>query len=119
MQIQAAIFVILLMQTPPADRKTVWSGVYTAEEATRGQGAFVQSCSACHGAQGDYRQMGPAFQGMAFMERWREFNVGSLFNLIRDTMPRDNPGSLDDRTYLEIVARRLPVNGFLARFQQP
>jgi mono/diheme cytochrome c family protein len=112
MQIQAAIFVILLLQAPTTDRKTVWSGVYTAEEATRGQAAFVQSCSACHGAQGDYRQMGPAFQGTPFMERWREFNVGALFNLIHDTMPRDNPGSLDDRAYLDIVARMLQVNGF-------
>ena len=111
MQIQAAIFVILLMQAPSADRKTVWSGIYTPEEATRGQAAFVQSCSACHGAQGDY-QTGPAFQGTPFMERWREFNVGSLFTLIRDTMPRDNPGSLDDRIYLDIVARMLQVNGF-------
>jgi hypothetical protein len=114
MHIQAAIFVILLMQAPSADRKTVWNGVYTAEEATRGQAAFVQSCSACHGAQGDYRQMGPAFQGTPFMERWREFNVGALFNLIRDTMPRDNPGALEDRTYLDIIARMLQVNGFPA-----
>jgi hypothetical protein len=80
MQIQAAIVVILLMQAPSTDRKTVWSGVYTAEEATRGQAAFVMSCSACHGAQGDYRQM--------------------------------SPGALDDRTYLDIVARMLQVNGF-------
>ncbi len=118
MHIQAAIFVILLMQVPAPDHKTVWNGVYTAEEATRGQAAFVQSCSACHGASGDYRQMGPAFQGTAFMERWREFNVGALFNLIRDTMPRDNPGSLDDRVYLDIIARMLQVNGFPAGMEQ-
>ena len=118
MQIQAAILVILLMQAPSTDRKTVWNGVYTAEEATRGQAAFVQSCSGCHGAQGDYRQMGPAFQGTPFMERWREFNVGSIFNLIHDTMPRDNPGGLDDRTYLDIIARMLQVNGFPAGTEQ-
>jgi len=118
MQIQAAILVILLMQAPSTDRKTVWSGVYTAEEAARGQAAFVQSCSGCHGAQGDYRQMGPAFQGTPFMERWREFNVGSIFNLIHDTMPRDNPGGLDDRTYLDIIARMLQVNGFPAGTEQ-
>jgi hypothetical protein len=118
MQIHAAMLVILLMQGPSTDRKTVWNGVYTAEEATRGQAAFVQSCSGCHGAQGDYRQMGPAFQGTPFMERWREFNVGSIFNLIRDTMPRDNPGGLDDRIYLDIIARMLQVNGFPAGSEQ-
>jgi S-disulfanyl-L-cysteine oxidoreductase SoxD len=120
MKKQAAILIILLVvvaaaawaQTAAGDRKTVWSGVYTAEEATRGQAAFVRSCSGCHGAQGDYRQMGAAFQGNAFMERWRESNVGSLFTIIRDTMPRDSPGFLDDRTYLDIVARMLQVNSF-------
>jgi len=118
MQLLAATLIILMMQSPTPDRRTVWSGVYTVDEATRGQAAFVQSCSACHGAQGDYRQMGPAFQGTAFMERWREFNIGSLFNLIRDTMPRDNPGSLNDQTYLDIVARILQVNGFPAGMEQ-
>jgi hypothetical protein len=62
--------------------------------------------------------MGPAFQGTPFMERWREFNVGSIFNLIHDTMPRDNPGGLDDRTYLDIIARMLQVNGFPAGTEQ-
>src|SRR4051812_44507908 len=94
--------------------QTVWSGAYTTDQAMRGQDAFVMSCAGCHGAPGDYRQITPAFQGNAFMERWRELNVGSIFNLIKDTMPRDNPGSLDEQTYLDIVSRFLQVNGFPA-----
>ena len=62
----------------------------------------------------DGSEPGPEFTGTAFMERWREYNLGSLFGLIRDTMPRDTPAQLPDRTYLDIVARILAANSFPA-----
>ncbi len=39
------------------DPKTVWDGVYTAEESERGQVAFEMNCASCHGAE-DGRQPG-------------------------------------------------------------
>jgi S-disulfanyl-L-cysteine oxidoreductase SoxD len=105
-------------QTQNEGRKTVWEGVYTAEQATRGQDEFVRSCSGCHGDPNDYRQVGPGFRGTAFMERWREYNAGALFNIIRDTMPRDRPGALTDGAYLDIVARLFQVNSFPPGMQE-
>ena len=102
-----------LAVTQSEDSKTVWDGVYTTEESERGQMAFEANCAGCHGAE-DGRQPGAGFTGTAFMERWREYNLGSLFGLIRDTMPRDTPARLSDRTYLDIVARILAVNSFPA-----
>ena len=102
-----------LTEPQSEDRKTVWNGVYTAEEADRGQMAFETSCASCHAGE-DGRQPGAGFTGASFMERWREYNLGSLFGLIRDTMPEGAPARLDDRTYLDIVARILAVNSFPA-----
>jgi len=62
--------------------------------------------------------MGPGFKGTGFMERWREYNVGSLFNMIRDTMPRDRPGALSDSEYLDIIARILQFNSFPAGMEE-
>ncbi len=95
------------------DPRTVWDGVYTVEESERGQAAFELSCASCHSGE-DGSEPGPEFTGTAFMERWREYNLGSLFGLIRDTMPRDTPAQLPDRTYLDIVARILAANSFPA-----
>ena len=106
-----------LAQSQSEDRKTVWDGVYTVEEAERGQEAFEGNCAACHAAQ-DGRQPGAGFTGTAFMERWREYNLQNLFGMIRDTMPEDSPASLSDRTYLDIVARILAVNSFPAGDQE-
>ena len=102
-----------LAEAQGEDRKTVWDGVYTAEESERGQVAFEMNCASCHGAE-DGRQPGAGFTGTSFMERWREYNLRSLFGLIRDTMPQDAPARLSDRTYLDIVARILAVNSFPA-----
>jgi hypothetical protein len=44
------------------------------------------------------------------MDRWHEFNVSVLFNLIRTTMPLDNPRALDTGTYLDILAYLLQNN---------
>ena len=98
-------------------RMTVWDGVYTPEEAARGQGVFERNCAACHAGE-DGRSPSAAFTGPAFMERWREYNLRSLFGTIRDTMPRDEPASLSDAEYLDIVARLLEVNAFPAGDQE-
>ena len=102
-----------LAEAQGENRKTVWDGVYTVEEAERGQAAFEVSCASCHGGE-DGRQPGSGFIGTSFMERWREYNLRSLFGLIRDTMPRDTPAGLSERTYLDIVARILAANSFPA-----
>jgi hypothetical protein len=53
---------------------------------------------------------GPPLTGDLFLDRWREFNLSVLFDLIKTTMPMDNPHGLDDRTYLDILAYVLQKN---------
>jgi len=48
----AALVALLLVATLAAEAQnaSIWSGVFTAEQAKRGNDAYQASCSACHGS---------------------------------------------------------------------
>src|SRR5262245_48489949 len=90
-------FATALAQAPA----TVLGGVYTAAQAARGEAAYSISCIECHeGSDAD----GPELKGKAFLDRWREDTLQPLFTFIKTTMPGNNPGSLDERVYADIIA---------------
>lgn len=94
-----------------APRRTIWDGVYTEAQATRGMIAFGQSCAGCHAlaAEGKAPLVGDAF--------WKSFSqktVGDLLEFISTYMPNGAPGSLSQPTYQDIVAQVLKSNGFPA-----
>src|SRR5438309_7860424 len=45
-----------------APAKSVWDGVYTNEQAARGNAAFMKNCSSCHDVNSEFS--GSAFMGM-------------------------------------------------------
>jgi len=101
-----------------AEHKTVWTGVYTDAEATRGQAIFTEFCTPCHGIalEGGASMGGPPLAGDKFLENWREDTVGTLFTKIRTTMPRRGfQGSekvLTDREALDLIAYIFKTNAF-------
>ena len=103
-------FVLALALAPAARAgKTVLEGVYTTRQAVRGETAYQAKCATCHRADLSGFS-GPPLKGNLFMDRWREFNLSVLFDLIKTTMPMDDPHGLDDRTYLDILAYVLQKN---------
>jgi quinoprotein glucose dehydrogenase len=100
-----------------ASHKTVWDGIYTEDQANRGRAAYLENCSPCHGADLEGLN-GVRLSGPEFMERWREFDVGSLFDFISKSMPRqrptspNRPGSLPIPTYTDIITHILRSNHF-------
>jgi mono/diheme cytochrome c family protein len=92
---------------------TVWDGVYTAAQAERGRAAYDRSCSVCHRADLGGGQARPLV-GPKFWESWGEDVLGSLFSVMRERMPESAPGSLDDRTYADILAYILQRNEYPA-----
>lgn len=111
MNLRPSLVVVLLASSlfgQNSGGKTVWDGVYTAAQATRGEATFNDSCRSCHRN---------GFQGPRFIDRWREDTLGSLFNFMRTKMPADSPGSKSEAEYLDIVAYVLSSNSFPAGAQ--
>jgi Cytochrome C oxidase, cbb3-type, subunit III len=87
----------------------VLKGVYTAEQAARGQAAYAESCARCHGANLEGFSA-PPLKGAQFMDRWREFPLKVAYDIVANTMPFGAPASLGEKRYLDIMARILEAN---------
>jgi mono/diheme cytochrome c family protein len=92
--------------------KTVWSGVYTPEQARNGKASYAAACSACHQESLGGDTMSPALVGEDFRASWDSQKLRKLYSRILSTMPVDNPGTLTEKTVLDIVAYLLEANGF-------
>jgi mono/diheme cytochrome c family protein len=95
-------------------QRTIWDGVYTPGQAKRGEAAFVEACSNCHGRTLEGADMTPALTGGAFMSNWDGLTVGDLFDRIRISMPADSPGSLSRQQDADVIAYILQFNQFPA-----
>jgi cytochrome c len=96
---------------PP--KRSVWDGVYLAEQAARGERTYREACGYCHrdNLQGDE---GPALTGRRFTFQWLDRSVGDLLRTIESTMPDDNPGSLTRQSYVDVIAFLLKANAYPA-----
>lgn len=115
------VSVLLLFPTvairAQAQTTTVWSGVYTAEQAARGKAAYEADCTGCHGPYLEgFRSTGSA-KALArdpFMDRWDGAPLDELYEFIRTMMPKANPDKVSDTAKLDILTYILQVNGFPA-----
>lgn len=87
---------------PSEERISTRDGVYTVEQARRGEELLRDECSACH--------MQDRFTGR-FLQAWNGATVGLLYDRIRTTMPEDRPSGLKNREYADIVAYIFELNG--------
>jgi S-disulfanyl-L-cysteine oxidoreductase SoxD len=99
--------------------KSTDSGVFTAEQAKNGERNFQAKCATCHGA--DLHSTEPEAPDLtegAFKFGWQGKTLANRFQVIRGTMPYGNAHSLDDQTYVDIVAYILAFNGIPAGKQK-
>jgi mono/diheme cytochrome c family protein len=96
----------------PAGKTSTASGVFTAAQAKNGELAFQAKCATCHGP--DLHSTDPEAPDLteaAFRFGWQGKTLANRFEQIRSTMPYGNAFSLDDQTYIDIVAYILAFNG--------
>ena len=87
-----AVWLALLTATPnAAQEQSVTSGVYTDEQAARGEAAYNNECSSCHGAGLEGDGFAPALAGTEFLSNWNGTTLGDLFDRIRISMPPGSP----------------------------
>ncbi len=105
---------LLRAQTAAAASRTVWDGVYTEEQAKRGEPIYRKECAACHGDMLTGGESSPPLTGGAFLANWNGLTMGDLFDRIRKTMPQSAPGRLTRQQDADILAFMLSVNKFPA-----
>ncbi len=65
-----------------ANPHSTLSGVYTAEQATRGAKTYGMQCESCHAGMGNHT-------GPAFRKRWGGGSVFDLYQFISYNMPEE------------------------------
>jgi mono/diheme cytochrome c family protein len=87
--------------TPPKP-----AGIYTEEQAERGNGIFSKTCVECHTRKD--------MSGADFRLNWNGRTVFELFERIRTTMPDAAPGSMTREEYADVTSYLLKLNGMPA-----
>jgi S-disulfanyl-L-cysteine oxidoreductase SoxD len=97
-------------QSTESQRTTVWQGVYSEAQASRGQVEYDNHCARCH--REDLAGYNSILKGARFLQNYRETSLDILFDKTKTTMPRGAAGTLSDNAYLDIVAYVLKANEF-------
>lgn len=84
--------------------KSQWDGVYTEEQAHRGEPLYSQYCASCHGPDLAGGEMAPGLTGGEFSSNWNDLSLGELFDRIRISMPQNSPGSLSRQQNADILS---------------
>jgi len=92
--------------------KSVKDGVYTAEQAKRGEALYKDNCAACHGEDLAGSGPMPALAGADFIGNWK--TVGDLFEKTHTSMPASAPGSLSEQQTSDILAFMFSKSNFPA-----
>jgi predicted outer membrane repeat protein len=82
--------------------RSTLTGVFTAEQATRGGVIYATTCRSCHSGQ---------THSVSFKTTWSGHALWKLYDYIRHKMPRDDPGSLTHEEYTAVLAYLLRLNG--------
>jgi len=111
----AVISTSAIGQQGSGNKMSVWSGVYTAAQAKRGEAVHAGACVSCHGRRlnGAGEPDMPASPGIAregFLRKWAGKPVAELFVYVRTKMPPDTPGKLTDQEAIDAVAHMFAVS---------
>jgi mono/diheme cytochrome c family protein len=98
-----AVFVFASVAVALAAPRSVWSGVYTSEQATTGEKIYYARCASCHGDELGGIERAPALAGAQFVEAWHGKSLRRLLDRI-DEMPPTEPKSLSPADSVAVLA---------------
>ena len=113
MKLAWSLFGLLLLgSVSAAGAASLNNGMYSEDQALRGEAGYRARCSSCHAADLRGNSNSPGLRGIGFLFVWEGRTLGELFQTIRTSMPTESPGSLSEREYLDILAFLLEQNGY-------
>jgi mono/diheme cytochrome c family protein len=96
------------------DTTSVSGGIYTEEQAKRGEAVSNKLCTSCHGPELSGGEAGPTLVGLEFLGNWNNLTVGDFFDRVHTTMPADAPGSMTPQQTSDVTAYVFKLNKFPA-----
>ncbi len=90
----------LAAQQPPP--KSTNAGVYKPAQASRGEEVYVGQCRSCHTPE--------ALVSPTFHATWGGKTLHELYAYIRERMPKNEPASLSDEEYIDVLTYLLRLN---------
>ncbi len=84
--------------------KSQWDGIYTADQAKRGETEYADKCAVCHGPNLAGGEMAPGLVGSEFNANWDDLAMRELFDRIKISMPANEPGSLSTAQTSDVLA---------------
>ncbi len=110
MRIRGALILVLTGMMPiglraqePSEPISVLDSVFTTEQAERGDQMFMRICLDCH--------LPEEFSDAGYLFSWEGQLVADLLDYMQTNMPEDNPGTLKNTEYLDVIAYILELNG--------
>ena len=98
--------------TRAVESRSVWDGVYTEEQARRGEAVYHKECASCHGDTLIGGGGAAPLTGGNFLSNWNGLTLGDLFDRIRKTMPQGNLGKLTRQQDADVLTYILSFNKF-------
>ena len=105
------ILAALSLAVAAQETRSVWDGVYTEEQAKRGENLYFERCIRCHGpsymggTDGAGPLIGPTFNG-----NWNNVPLDQMLDRVRLTMPMDKPATLSRQQTADALAFILSIN---------
>lgn len=100
---------------PPAAAsagQSTLDGVFTDDQAKRGQEVYTANCAHCHGNALQGGEEAPPLAGADFIKNWSGSTVGDLVERARRSMPEDDPASLTRQQYTDVTTFILGSNHY-------
>lgn len=91
--------------------RTIFDGIYTAEQADRGMEFFNGECSSCHSNTARGSSAAPGLIGYTLDSKYAGQPLYDYFDYMRTNMPPGNAGWFTDQEYADIVAYLLELHG--------
>ncbi|HUP40500.1 MAG TPA: cytochrome c [Vicinamibacterales bacterium] len=110
----AAAVILAISVGVTAQSTSVVSGVYTDEQAKRGEAVSNKLCTSCHGPELSGGEAGPTLVGLEFLGNWTNLTVADFYDRVHATMPADAPGTLTPQQTVDITAYVFKLNKYPA-----
>lgn len=92
------------------ETRSIWDGVYTEEQAKRGETIYVEHCVRCHGPKLLGGNEVGALTGPVFNGNWNGVPLSQMLDRVRVTMPLDKPSTMSRQQIADVLSYIFSVN---------